>query len=1192
MKTFKSNLVSRSFLRLLLLLLVAGVVSQTQAQNVNSGAGTYTFPHNSTYPHGFMATGLPSATASNAVSTTYRDWYSHAVLATGVTRSGFPTCTSCLRVFRNTNSNDTVSEGIGYGMLIAVMMDDKTLFDGLYKYAYQWMPDSSNNMVMDWDLNSGGGIISPNGATDADEDMAMAFLIASKIWPTAGAIALTNSQQTSTSQTYQQTYQNMMNAIWTQETKGGGGIYSGDAYQFPYYTSYMTPAWYSCWNTYDSQGHNWSSMVTWVYNTYFKGLSTNSGDVNGFFPETATSGLSNNTSSMGFDASRYPMRVGLDYLWNGTAGANTYAGTFATNVMTAVNANGFNTEVGDTWTVPGGTPGGSFCDSLQIGPLAVAAMLTTQANATSAYNQLIARYGSPACNGGAENFQYFQDTLCMMCELITTGNFPNIVCGTPPCGSLTCTPTPSPTPLACYMLSDDADGTEENHTNGFWFSYTYASVNNTPVVTPVLMGVSNTNYILQAGGPNSMPYADAVTGFCAINGGTTLVTYGGKANQLETVYAGYALGTELKPGYQNLNSMTNISFWVKATTAPATLQVAFYNPNIDVPAGGKANKYKNVSHMIIAAANTWQYVSIPSGIANIAPSTYAPALGSGPTTYTYAMAMSQVTSLQWQEVAPSTGVTYGFSVGQVCIAGTSWVTPTPLATATPVVTILPTSTVTQTPTKTVSPTMTATLTASPTFTKTMTLTSTISPTNTPSFTPTSAITPTSTATGTPTFTKTITLTITPTLTPTLALTATPTFTKTITFTITPTLTPTLALTATPTATPTNTTTPLNTATPTLTKTVTSTFTTTQTPTISSTPTATSSPTITQTPSNTGTPTSSPTVTLTPQFTYTPSDTFTVTNTPTATITATPTFTSLFTSTVTSSPTKTFTPTPTLTLTSTATATPTLTPTLTLAATSTLTQTPTPTLTLAPTSTLTQTPTATLVPGVSFGTPQFTGAPVPNSPFSLSVPFSVSGSTATGVVFTDNLPAGLTFSGFTGVPAGGTTGGTGSSPTISWATLPAGTYTITLTGTIDSSASGTLNNGSVLSYNGGGPISTPSSITVTPLTATPTVTATQSSTPIIPVAVTTPIPYPNPATTTGPIDVSVSFGQPTGPVYLEIYTTAFRKVRSIPEGQVTAGTYTWPLYLVDNQSVPLANGLYYIVISTPNGRGIGKVLVLR
>ena len=36
------------------------------------------------------------------------------------------------RVVRPENGNDTVSEGIGYGMLLSVYMGDKTLFDALY----------------------------------------------------------------------------------------------------------------------------------------------------------------------------------------------------------------------------------------------------------------------------------------------------------------------------------------------------------------------------------------------------------------------------------------------------------------------------------------------------------------------------------------------------------------------------------------------------------------------------------------------------------------------------------------------------------------------------------------------------------------------------------------------------------------------------------------------------------------------------------------------------------------------------------------------------------------------------------------------------------------------------------------------------------------------------------------------------
>ena len=39
-----------------------------------------------------------------------------------------------MRVQRPSDGNDTVSEGISYGMLFAVYMNDKTTFDAVWKY--------------------------------------------------------------------------------------------------------------------------------------------------------------------------------------------------------------------------------------------------------------------------------------------------------------------------------------------------------------------------------------------------------------------------------------------------------------------------------------------------------------------------------------------------------------------------------------------------------------------------------------------------------------------------------------------------------------------------------------------------------------------------------------------------------------------------------------------------------------------------------------------------------------------------------------------------------------------------------------------------------------------------------------------------------------------------------------------------
>jgi hypothetical protein len=164
-----------------------GTTSTVQAQAINSGAPSNPFPHDTnTYAYGVMPS-TARATMDAAVSQMYLNWYAHAVTSGGTLRNGGGSaCAGCLRVFRVENGNDTVSEGIGYGMLIAVMMGDQTLFNGLYTYAKQWIPDTGNDYVMDWQLSSTGtfenGASSQNGATDADEDIAMALLMANKQW--------------------------------------------------------------------------------------------------------------------------------------------------------------------------------------------------------------------------------------------------------------------------------------------------------------------------------------------------------------------------------------------------------------------------------------------------------------------------------------------------------------------------------------------------------------------------------------------------------------------------------------------------------------------------------------------------------------------------------------------------------------------------------------------------------------------------------------------------------------------------------------------------------------------------------------------------------------------------------------------------------------------------------------------------
>src|SRR6185503_5430650 len=96
--------------------------------------------------------------------------------------------------------NDTVSEGIAYGMLIGVYANDRPMFDALWSYA---KGKRDGNGFMNWRIDSNGNVVQPGGgATDADQDMAWALVMADKQW--SGGTYLAEATT-------------LINAIWDKE---------------------------------------------------------------------------------------------------------------------------------------------------------------------------------------------------------------------------------------------------------------------------------------------------------------------------------------------------------------------------------------------------------------------------------------------------------------------------------------------------------------------------------------------------------------------------------------------------------------------------------------------------------------------------------------------------------------------------------------------------------------------------------------------------------------------------------------------------------------------------------------------------------------------------------------------------------------------------------------------------------------
>ncbi len=360
---------------------------------------------------------------------------------------------------------------------------------------------------------------------------------------------------------------------------------------------------------------------------------------------------------------------------------------------------------------------------------------------------------------------------------------------------------------------------------------------------------------------------------------------------------------------------------------------------------------------------------------------------------------------------------------------------------------------------------------------------------------------------------------------------------------TPTPTPTASATSSASATPSNTISPTPTlswtASQTSTASSTSTGTPTFSPTVTQTLTATNSATstITNTPVNSYTPTNTLTITYTPSYTLSP--TASMTSTYSFTVTSTPSFTDTFTATNTMTITNT--PTYSLTPTSTNSSTLTFTPTNTASITDTVTSTSTATRTWTATNTATQT--ATFTPTMTFS---------PTHSNTCTSSFTPT-NTAT-ITYT------LTFT-----------------YTFTVTSTPTKTYTPTNTWTYTFTPSNTFT---------GVPTNTPTQS----YTFTPTSTITLSST-LTPVPMAVPVIYPNPADGTAPVRIRPPAYFGVSDVKVKLFTLAFRKVQENTYHQIPDGTDV-PLNLTDKWGMPLASGLYYVVVQTTQGRSIGKFLILR
>jgi endo-1,4-beta-D-glucanase Y len=371
----------------------------------------------------------PTAYRNEDVQAAYGQWKADTITASGA--GGFR------RVKRLASdvglaTESTVSEGIGYGMLIAVYMNDQSLFDDLWKYEQLHLGSCPPNQacpameLMDWYISADGSTALGTGAaTDADEDMAFALAMADRQWGGQGTLG----------KTYHQYAVDQITALWVLEVYQSNLIRPGDwGDNSTVNISYFAPAYYRVFKSVGgnlpmgdagSWNPNWDATIDTAYATIANALnSANGNQNNGLVPAwCTTAGVPNpsaiipggNATNYQYDSCRTPFRIALDWCWNGEPRAQAYV----------AKTSGFFSRIGARNIVDGyaldGTPQAAHQSQLSaafIGPAGVGAM------SSPAYGSFVDdAYGAVASRMLLAGGTYYEDSWTAMSLLMMTANF-------------------------------------------------------------------------------------------------------------------------------------------------------------------------------------------------------------------------------------------------------------------------------------------------------------------------------------------------------------------------------------------------------------------------------------------------------------------------------------------------------------------------------------------------------------------------------------------------------------------------------------------------------------------------------------------------------------------------------------------------------------------------------------------------
>lgn len=339
---------------------------------------------------------------------------------------------------------DAVSEGIGYGMILALYSNDQKYFDMIWDAGEAHLYDSENQRY-NWRIHPDKRV-EVGAATDAEQDIALCLIFADQLVKKNIWTAHTSPKGA----TYAQRANTLINNIWNTMVQDGKYLRPGDSWggKDLLNPGYFSPAFYRVYDEFEEQDHNWKGLIDECYNI----VSRSGGYDKGLIPDFTNS--EGNPVAAGYntyaeskhlykDAIRIYWRLGTDYLWYGEPRAKAFLKNAIDFLGTPEKANFFQMDgnvvpAADSFTLGNDVPRPRAEHShLTVGMWACAAIAAGDSAQAQAFSDELLNYYEPGADYWGKssdpnnedtlhNEMYFDQFLAWFGASMLSGVFTNL----------------------------------------------------------------------------------------------------------------------------------------------------------------------------------------------------------------------------------------------------------------------------------------------------------------------------------------------------------------------------------------------------------------------------------------------------------------------------------------------------------------------------------------------------------------------------------------------------------------------------------------------------------------------------------------------------------------------------------------------------------------------------------------------